>query len=374
MRNPAAVLVLALGALVAAGYARAAPGHRVPARAQRGLALRHLHAARATSRSPRAASSRRRSRDAPATDCPRSTELLSQLGRPEDGTDPTLPNNLEVFVKLKPLDEWRPQHPHARRPIIEMDRNLKEIPGLEYNFSPADPRQRGREHLRPVRPDRASRSTATTSTSSQELAERGRGRDRRGRPASPTSASSSRGEQPQIAVDPDRDALARYDLDLGDVQDYIETALAGHAASRAVGRREALRRHRAPAARTRETIEAIRNLRVPLKDGALVPVSALADVKHGHRPRGDHARERPALRRHPHERAQPRPRLVRRRGAAARSARAVKLPAGYDHALGRRVREPAARDEAADARDAAGAAADVPPAVLGVRHRSGTRR
>ena len=33
--------------------------------------------------------------------------LLTQLGRPEDGTDPTLPNNLEIFVKLKPLDEWR---------------------------------------------------------------------------------------------------------------------------------------------------------------------------------------------------------------------------------------------------------------------------
>ena len=40
---------------------------------------------------------------------PRSTSLLTQLGRPEDGTDPTLPNNLEVFVKLKPLDEWRPE-------------------------------------------------------------------------------------------------------------------------------------------------------------------------------------------------------------------------------------------------------------------------
>src|SRR5439155_1421792 len=41
-------------------------------------------------------------------DVPEVTELLSQLGRPEDGTDPTLPSNLEVFVKLRPMSEWRP--------------------------------------------------------------------------------------------------------------------------------------------------------------------------------------------------------------------------------------------------------------------------
>ena len=34
-------------------------------------------------------------------------EVLSQLGRPEDGTDTKLPNNLEVFIRLKPLAEWR---------------------------------------------------------------------------------------------------------------------------------------------------------------------------------------------------------------------------------------------------------------------------
>ena len=36
-----------------------------------------------------------------STHVPRSRAVLSQLGRPEDGTDPTLPNNLEFFVKLQ---------------------------------------------------------------------------------------------------------------------------------------------------------------------------------------------------------------------------------------------------------------------------------
>src|SRR6185369_10793631 len=68
-------------------------------------------------------------------DVPEVTETLSQLGRPEDGTDPTLLSNLEVFVKLRPMKEWRSQI-HTLEDIIEiMDRNLKAIPGLEYNFS-----------------------------------------------------------------------------------------------------------------------------------------------------------------------------------------------------------------------------------------------
>ena len=54
----------------------------------------------------------------PRSATPRSTSVLSQLGRPEDGTDPTLPNNLEFFVKLKPLEHWR----RGRRTLDDVDR------------------------------------------------------------------------------------------------------------------------------------------------------------------------------------------------------------------------------------------------------------
>src|SRR5205823_592958 len=52
-------------------------------------------------------------------DLPEVTELLSQLGRPEDGTDPTLPSNLEVFVKLKPMKDWGPRI-HTLDDIVDM--------------------------------------------------------------------------------------------------------------------------------------------------------------------------------------------------------------------------------------------------------------
>jgi len=62
--------------------------------------------------------------------------MISQLGRPEDGTDPTLPQTIS-----RSSSSSSPSSSGARRRktltalVTEMDANLKEIPGLEYNFS-----------------------------------------------------------------------------------------------------------------------------------------------------------------------------------------------------------------------------------------------
>src|SRR5262249_36682613 len=66
---------------------------------------------------------------------PEVTELMSQLGRPEDGTDPTLSNNLEIFIKLKPMGQWRPSVHGLNDLVAEIERNMREIPGVECNIS-----------------------------------------------------------------------------------------------------------------------------------------------------------------------------------------------------------------------------------------------
>jgi cobalt-zinc-cadmium resistance protein CzcA len=79
----------------------------------------------------------------------------------------------------------------------------------------------------------------------------------------------------------DRKALARYDLDLGDVQDYIETAMGGHVASQLwEGEKKFDVTVRLPQA-TREDVNAIRGVMIPLKDGSLIPLSAVAEVNMG---------------------------------------------------------------------------------------------
>jgi cobalt-zinc-cadmium resistance protein CzcA len=89
------------------------------------------------------------------------------------------------------------------------------------------------------------------------------------------------GESPLVAIKIDREALARLDLDLDDVQDYIETAMAGHVASELW---EDEKRFdvtvRLPRS-TREDVTAIRELPIPRKNGSVIPLSAVASVSLG---------------------------------------------------------------------------------------------
>jgi len=209
-------------------------------------------------------------------DIPEITELMSQLGRPEDGTDPTLLNNLEVFVKLRPMAEWRDRI-HTLDDIIEqMNRNLKEIPGIEYNFS------------QPIRDNVAENISGQFGEVAVKLY--GEDLDQLTRLAGQIEDAIAKvpgvsdlgivksSEQPAIAVRPNRDALTRWDMDLGALQDYAETALSGHVASEMWEQEKRFDvTVRLPVA-ARQSVDAIKNLRIPLKDGALVPLKALADV------------------------------------------------------------------------------------------------
>jgi heavy metal efflux system protein len=60
---------------------------------------------------------------------------ISQMGRPEDGTDPKLSSNLEVFVKLKPEASW-PKGVDGLGTLMEqMAASFSSIPGIDVNFS-----------------------------------------------------------------------------------------------------------------------------------------------------------------------------------------------------------------------------------------------
>jgi cobalt-zinc-cadmium resistance protein CzcA len=207
---------------------------------------------------------------------PEVTEVLSQLGRPEDGTDAKLFNNLEVFIKLRPMKEWRSEI-HTLDDIIAIQAdNLKAIPGIEYNFSQpirdnVNENISGQQGAVAVKiyGDDVKTLRAIAEAVETEIA-----------PvpgiADPGIVKAS--EAPVIAVGPDRKALARWDQDLGSLQDFIETALSGHAASELwQGEKRFDVTVRFPKA-AREDLASIRELRVPLKDGSLIPVSALAKV------------------------------------------------------------------------------------------------
>ena len=119
--------------------------------------------------------------------------------------------------------------------------------------------------------------------------------------------------KPYIEIEIDRDRIARYGVNIRDVQDVIEIALGGVNLTESVEGRERYPIRIRLARDFREDADAIQRILVPTSIGAQVPLAQLADDHDRARPPGDQGRARPAGRLRHHEHPRPR-RGHRRRG------------------------------------------------------------
>ena len=77
---------------------------------------------------------------------PEVTKVVSEVGRPDDGTDTGGFGNTEYFVDLKPNDQWRPVfHKNKEELIAAMNRAVQKYPGRDLEFLAAYRRQRRRD-------------------------------------------------------------------------------------------------------------------------------------------------------------------------------------------------------------------------------------
>ena len=207
---------------------------------------------------------------------PEVEEVLTQLGRPEDGTDPKLSNDLAAFIKLAPMESWRPGFTTLGDLVEEMSRGLREIPGIEYNFSQPI-RDNVNENISGQSGAVAVKFYGDDLDELRRIAEEAKAAIERV-PGAADVALVRAARTPQIAIRLDRDALARHDLDLADVQAHLQTALAGHVANELwEGEWRFDVTVRLPPA-FREDVDAIRNLLLPLPGGRLLPLAAVAEV------------------------------------------------------------------------------------------------
>ncbi len=262
---------------------------------------------------------------------PEVESILTQLGRPEDGTDPKLPNNLEVFVRLKPMSTWRPEKHELNDIVLEMARNTAEIPGVEVNYSQpirdnvADniAGQQGQVALKIFGDDIEVLTHQATLAKAAVQATRG----------SADAALVRAGVSPQLQLHVRRETLARFNMPLSEAQSYVETALAGHTASELwEGEKHFDVTVRLPRS-SRESADSIRGIRIPLRDGSVVPLSAVADVQLNV---GRLAITRENGRRYIGVRTNVRGRDLGTFVAEARSRvnRAISLPEGYEQSWG----------------------------------------
>lgn len=201
---------------------------------------------------------------------------ISQLGRPEDGTDPTLSNNLEFFVKLRPQATWPGDTPSLPALIAKLQARLSELPGLEVNFSQPI-RDNVNENIAGQFGQIALKLFGDDMSTLQSSAEAAK--DALSKVAGVADLGIVKsGEVPELRIIPDRDRLGRFGLTMDDVQSFLSTALGGNSVGQLwEGERVFDVVLRFPTA-VRDTREAIEALRIPANNGALIALGAVADV------------------------------------------------------------------------------------------------
>jgi cobalt-zinc-cadmium resistance protein CzcA len=213
---------------------------------------------------------------------PEVTQVISQTGRPDDGTDTTGFFNTEYFVDLKPKKEWRPVFQQNKDDLIAaMNRELEKTPGVIWNFS--QPISDNVEEA--VSGVKGELAVKLYGTDLKTLEEKG---DQIVSVMSTIPGVADLGlfrviGQPNLDYTVDRAAAARFGINVADVQAAIEGAVGGTIAGAPVtqvldgeARYDVMVRYDSP---YRSTPEAISNIRLLAPSGERVSLAQLTKVK-----------------------------------------------------------------------------------------------
>ncbi len=159
---------------------------------------------------------------------PEVPDCTSQVGRPDDGTDATGFFNTEYFVNLKPKEQWRPEfHQDKDRLIAAMDRELEKIPGVNWGFSqPIEDNME--EAVSGVKGELATKIYGDDLKVLEQKADEIVNTMRRVPGIEDLGVFRALG-QPNINFEVDREQAARYQINVADIQDAIQTAAGGNA-------------------------------------------------------------------------------------------------------------------------------------------------
>lgn len=205
---------------------------------------------------------------------PEVTGIVSQLGRPDDGTDPTSFFNAEFLVNLKPKKEWRPETTTKEKLIGEIDAVLEKIPGVTFNFSQviqdnvqeAMSGVKGENSIKLFGPD-----LKLLEAKAKEIE-----KVMRQVPGVKDLGVFHLMGQPNLLIQVDRQACARYGLLVSDVNTVVQAAIGGQAVTRVLEGERWFNLVVRFMPEFRQDVEAIGNIQVSTPDGARIPLKQLA--------------------------------------------------------------------------------------------------
>ena len=207
---------------------------------------------------------------------PEVNQVVSQLGRPDDGTDSTGFFNTEYFVDLKPHEKWRPQF-HTKDDLVDaMNREVIKIPGSLWNFS------------QPI----ADNMEEAVSGVKGQLAVKLFGADLKTLEATADKIVNVMNKipgvadlgvfrvvgQPNLNLTVNRQKADRFGINVADVQDAIETAAGGKAVSQILQGERRFDLTVRYQESFRKTPEDIADIRILAPSGERVALKQLCDI------------------------------------------------------------------------------------------------
>jgi cobalt-zinc-cadmium resistance protein CzcA len=193
---------------------------------------------------------------------PEVTQVVSQTGRPDDGTDTTGFFDTEYFVDLKPMDQWRPVfHQNKDLLIAAMDKQLQRFPGVIWNYSqPISDNME--EAVSGVKGELAVKLYGDDLRTLEHKAEEIQAQMSNVRGVTDLGIFRIIG-QPNLNYTVDRDAAARWGINVADIQDAIQTAVGANAVTQVQqgeARYDVTLRYQKQYRDTREAIDDVRLL------------------------------------------------------------------------------------------------------------------
>jgi len=210
---------------------------------------------------------------------PEVTQCTSQVGRPDDGTDTTGFFNTEYFVDLKPKEQWRPVfHEDKDELIAAMQRELDKIPGAVWGFSqPIEDNME--EAVSGVKGELATKVYGDDLKVLEGKADEVVNIMRGVKGIEDLGVFQVLG-QPNLNITVDRQQAARYQINVSDVQDAIQTAVGGGALTQVLkdeARYDLVLRY---LPQYRDTKTAIENIRLLSPSGERVSLAQLCKIEH----------------------------------------------------------------------------------------------
>jgi cobalt-zinc-cadmium resistance protein CzcA len=201
--------------------------------------------------------------------------VVSQLGRPDDGTDPTSFFNAEFLANLKPHKEWRPGLTKEKL-IAEIDERLQSIPGVIFNFSQVI-QDNVEEAMSGVKGENSIKLFGTDLRVMEAKAMEIERVMRRVPGVKDLGIFRLMG-QPNLLIEVDREASARYGLQVSDVNAVVQAAVGGQAVTQVYEGERLFDLVVRFLPEFRQDPEAIGNILVSTPNGARIPLKQLASI------------------------------------------------------------------------------------------------